>query len=42
VSGFSLIGHRALDDPRNRLALEFMRLTVERMRGISFSRMSRV
>ena len=27
--GFSLIGHRALDDPRNRLALEFMRLTVE-------------
>jgi DNA (cytosine-5)-methyltransferase 1 len=27
--GFSLIGHRALDDPRNSLILEFMRLTVE-------------
>jgi DNA (cytosine-5)-methyltransferase 1 len=27
--GFSLIGHRALDDPRNRLILEFVRLTVE-------------
>ena len=27
--GFSLIGHRALDDPRNGLILEFMRLTVE-------------
>src|SRR5580692_6687788 len=24
--GFSLIGHRALDDPRNRLILEFVRL----------------
>lgn len=27
--GFSLIGHRALDDPRNRLLQEFVRLTVE-------------
>lgn len=27
--GFSLIGHRALDDPRNNLILEFMRLTAE-------------
>jgi DNA (cytosine-5)-methyltransferase 1 len=27
--GFSLIGHRVLDDPRNRLILEFVRLTVE-------------
>jgi len=27
--GFSLIGHRALDDPRNGLLLEFVRLTVE-------------
>jgi DNA (cytosine-5)-methyltransferase 1 len=27
--GFSLIGHRALDDPRNSLILEFVRLTVE-------------
>ncbi len=27
--GFSLIGKRALDDPRNRLLLEFVRLTVE-------------
>lgn len=27
--GFSLIGHRALDDSRNRLILEFLRLTVE-------------
>src|SRR5258705_3344367 len=27
--GFSLIGHRALDDPRNGLILDFMRLTVE-------------
>lgn len=27
--GFSLIGHRALDDPRNGLISEFMRLTVE-------------
>jgi DNA (cytosine-5)-methyltransferase 1 len=27
--GFSLIGHRALDDPRNRLIREFVRLTVE-------------
>jgi DNA (cytosine-5)-methyltransferase 1 len=27
--GFSLIGHRALDDPRNGLLLEFMRLTEE-------------
>jgi DNA (cytosine-5)-methyltransferase 1 len=27
--GFSLIGKRALDDPRNRLPLEFLRLTVE-------------
>lgn len=27
--GFSLIGHRALDDPRNRLILEFVRLTTE-------------
>ena len=27
--GFSLIGKRALDDPRNRLLLEFLRLTVE-------------
>jgi DNA (cytosine-5)-methyltransferase 1 len=27
--GFSLIGHRMLDDPRNRLILEFVRLTVE-------------
>lgn len=27
--GFSLIGHRALDDPRNGLLLEFLRLTVE-------------
>jgi DNA (cytosine-5)-methyltransferase 1 len=27
--GFSLIGHRALDDPRNGLILEFMRLAVE-------------
>jgi DNA (cytosine-5)-methyltransferase 1 len=27
--GFSLIGHRALDDPRNRLLAEFVRLTVE-------------
>lgn len=27
--GFSLIGHRALDDPRNRLLREFVRITVE-------------
>jgi DNA (cytosine-5)-methyltransferase 1 len=27
--GFSLIGHRALDDPRNGLILEFVRLTAE-------------
>ena len=27
--GFSLIGHRALDDPRNRLALDFVRIVVE-------------
>ena len=27
--GFSLIGKRALDDPRNKLLLEFLRLTVE-------------
>jgi DNA (cytosine-5)-methyltransferase 1 len=27
--GFSLIGKRMLDDPRNRLLLEFLRLTVE-------------
>jgi DNA (cytosine-5)-methyltransferase 1 len=27
--GFSLIGHRVLDDPRNRLIKEFVRLTVE-------------
>jgi DNA (cytosine-5)-methyltransferase 1 len=27
--GFSMIGKRALDDPRNRLPLEFLRLTVE-------------
>ena len=27
--GFSLIGHRVLDDPRNSLILEFVRLTVE-------------
>src|ERR1035437_5987598 len=27
--GFSLIGKRALDDPRNRLLLEFLRLDVE-------------
>src|ERR1700723_3626976 len=27
--GFSLIGHRALDDPRNGLLAEFLRLTVE-------------
>ena len=27
--GFSLIGKRALDDPRNRLPREFLRLTVE-------------
>lgn len=27
--GFSLIGKRALHDPRNRLVLEFLRLTVE-------------
>jgi DNA (cytosine-5)-methyltransferase 1 len=27
--GFSLIGHRAIDDPRNRLIKEFVRLTSE-------------
>jgi DNA (cytosine-5)-methyltransferase 1 len=27
--GFSLIGHRVLDDPRNRLVLEFVRLVTE-------------
>lgn len=27
--GFSLIGHRVLDDPRNRLVLEFVRLVAE-------------
>lgn len=27
--GFSMIGHRALDDPRNRLVLEFVRLVHE-------------
>ncbi len=27
--GFSMIGHRALDDPRNRLVLEFVRLVRE-------------
>ena len=27
--GFSLIGHRALDDPRNRLVLDFVRLVAE-------------
>ena len=27
--GFSMIGHRALDDPRNRLVLEFVRLVSE-------------
>lgn len=27
--GFSLIGHRALDDPRNRLVLEFVRIVCE-------------
>ncbi|MGH9597394.1 MAG: DNA cytosine methyltransferase, partial [Edaphobacter sp.] len=27
--GFSLIGRRALDDPRNRLLLDFVRLTVQ-------------
>lgn len=27
--GFSLIGHRAFDDPRNRLVLEFVRLVAE-------------
>lgn len=27
--GFSLIGHRALDDPRNALVLEFVRLVAE-------------
>lgn len=27
--GFSLIGHRALDDPRNKLALDFVRIVSE-------------
>lgn len=27
--GFSLIGHRALDDPRNRLVLDFVRIVAE-------------
>lgn len=27
--GFSMIGHRALDDPRNRLVLEFVRLVAD-------------
>jgi DNA (cytosine-5)-methyltransferase 1 len=27
--GFSLIGHRVLDDPRNRLVLEFVRIVTE-------------
>lgn len=27
--GFSLIGHRALEDPRNRLVLEFVRIVEE-------------
>lgn len=27
--GFSMIGHRALEDPRNRLVLEFVRLVSE-------------
>ena len=27
--GFSMIGHRALDDPRNRLAREFVRIVAE-------------
>ncbi len=27
--GFSLIGHRSLDDPRNKLVLEFVRLVAE-------------
>ena len=27
--GFSMIGHRAIDDPRNRLVLEFVRLVAE-------------
>ena len=27
--GFSLIGHRVLDDPRNRLVLEFVRIVAE-------------
>ncbi|MFN7111049.1 MAG: DNA cytosine methyltransferase [Brevundimonas sp.] len=27
--GFSMIGHRVLDDPRNRLVLEFVRLVAE-------------
>lgn len=27
--GFSLIGHRALDDPRNKLVLEFVRIVAE-------------
>ena len=27
--GFSLIGHRVLDDPRNKLALEFVRIVAE-------------
>ena len=27
--GFSLIGHRVLDDPRNRLVLEFVRIVSE-------------
>ena len=27
--GFSLIGHRVLDDPRNKLVLEFVRIVAE-------------
>lgn len=27
--GFSLIGHRSLDDPRNKLVLEFVRIVAE-------------
>lgn len=33
--GFSLIGHRALDDPRNRLVLDFVRIVAE-LRARSF------
>jgi len=40
--GFSMIGKRALDDPRNGLVHHFVRLVLELRPSISFSRTLRV